>query len=90
MAMTVRPLAGLACLVLLWPVAAVTQETPKAVVAAAVRDAGYICEKPGRVMPDKSASRPDEKTWIILCERGGYRVRFMGDAGPKVEPLSGP
>jgi hypothetical protein len=41
-------------------------------------------------MPDKSASRPDEKTWIILCERGAYRVRFMGDAGPKIEPLTGP
>jgi hypothetical protein len=42
------------------------------------------------MMPDKSADLPDEKAWIIFCERGGYRVRFLGDTGPKVEPLSGP
>lgn len=89
MAKTLRPLAWLACAALV-PFGAEAQETPKTVVTAAVRDAGYVCTKPGRVMPDKSASRPDEKVWIILCERGGYRVRFMGDAGPKVEPLSGP
>jgi len=41
MVMTVRPLAGLACLALLWPAVAAAQETSKAVVAAAVRDAGH-------------------------------------------------
>jgi hypothetical protein len=89
MAKTLRTLAWLSCASLV-PLGAAAQETPKTVVAAAVRDAGYVCEKPGRVMPDKSADLPDEKAWIILCERGGYRVRFMGDTGPKVEPLSGP
>jgi hypothetical protein len=89
MAKTFRSLAWLSCVALV-PLGATAQETPKSVVAAAVRDAGYVCEKPGHVMPDKSASRPDEKTWIVLCERGGYRVRFMGDTGPKVEPLTKP
>lgn len=90
MATYLRTLGCLTLVAFLPPLSAVAQDTPKEVVAAAVRDAGYVCEKPGRVMPDKSASRPDEKTWIILCERGAYRVRFMGDAGPKVEPLTGP
>lgn len=89
MTMTFRPFAWFACAVFV-PFGAVAQETPTTVVTAAVRDAGYVCEKPERVMPDKSETRPDEKVWVILCERGGYRVRFMGDAGPKVEPLSGP
>jgi len=90
MVMTVRPLAGLACLALLWPAAAAAQETPTAVVAAAVRDAGHECKKPASVKPDPKASSADEKAWIIQCEKGRYRVKFTGDTGAKGEAITGP
>jgi hypothetical protein len=90
MAMTVRSLAGLACLALVSAPVAAAQETSKAVVAAAVRDAGYECMKPSSVKRDPKATSADEKAWIIQCEKGGYRVKFTGDTGAKVEPVGGP
>jgi len=90
MAKTVRTLAGVACLALLSAPVAAAQETSKAVVAAAVRDAGHECMKPSSVMPDPKASSADERAWIIQCEKGRYRVKFTGDTGAKVEPVPGP
>jgi len=90
MAMIVRFLAGLAALMLMCPPVAAAQETSKAVVAAAVRDAGYPCDKPSSVKPDQKATSADERAWIIQCEKGSYRVKFTGDTGAKVEPVGGP
>ena len=78
----------LACLVLGFT-ATGAQEDAKTVVAAAVRDHGYRCASPESVKPDPADSGPDEKAWVIRCESGSYRVKFKGDAGAEVEPLTG-
>ena len=88
MAMNFRSFVLLSGLALACPPLAMAQETPQAVVAAAVRDAGHECKKPGTVKPDPKRSSADEKAWIIQCERGSYRVKFMGDRGAKVEPVA--
>lgn len=63
------------------------QEAAKEVVATAVRQRGYVCEKPESVRPDPESSSPDEKAWLLQCETGSFRVKFMGDTGTKVEPV---
>jgi hypothetical protein len=68
---------------------ALGQVTAKEVVAAAVRDRGYPCAEPVSVQRDVERSSPDEKAWIIYCQDGRYRVRFMGDAGARVTPIPG-
>ncbi len=64
------------------------QETAKEVVATAVRQRGYVCEQPKSVNPDPENSSPDEKAWVLSCETGSFRVKFMGDTGAKVEPVN--
>jgi hypothetical protein len=86
----IRILAGLVCLALAFPPMAAAQDSPKTIVAAAVRDAGYTCKEPRSVKPDAQASSSDEKAWIIQCETANYRVKFMGDKGAKIEVLRGP
>ena len=79
----------LAAISLLAPISAMAQQTPTSIVAAAVRDAGHVCKKPKQPVADPKASSADEEAWIIQCETGRYRVKFMGDRGAKVEPLPG-
>jgi len=88
--MKVKSFIWLVCAVPLCAQLAMAQETPTAVVAAAVRDAGYECKKPAGITAEPKRSGADEKAWIVKCETASYRVRFMGDSGAKVEPLSGP
>ena len=57
------------------------------VVAAAVPDRGHACASPESATPDPEHSSPDERAWIIRCESGSYRVKFMGDTGAEVEPI---
>ena len=56
-------------------------------IAAAVRVHGYACEHPKSAARDAEQSSPGEEAWIITCENGRYRVKFMGDTGSRVEPL---
>lgn len=58
-----------------------------AVVAAAVRTHGMPCEQPQTVVADRQADTRLEKTWILRCTQGTYRVVFLGDRGSKVERL---
>ncbi len=80
------------------PVAAVLAAIPSAraesvdpagmdAIAAAVRVHGYACEQPKSATRDTEQSSPDEEAWIVTCENGRYRVKFMGDTGSRVEPL---
>jgi hypothetical protein len=62
-------------------------ETAIAIVAAAVRDGGFACDRPISAERDPSASRPDRAAWIIQCETARYRVVFEGDTGALVLPL---
>ena len=63
------------------------QETTTSIVAAAVRERGFICTDPQQPSQDFEASSPGEKAWIIQCDEGSYKVKFMGDTGPQVEPV---
>jgi hypothetical protein len=58
-----------------------------AIIAAAVRDRGFACDRPDSAERDAAASLPDRKAWIIRCEDSRYRVIFEGDTGPRVTPL---
>lgn len=71
-----------------WADLALSQEDPTDIVAAAVRQRGYQCEQPEGARPDPDNTSPDEKAWIIRCENATFRVKFMGDTGAKVEPVS--
>ena len=57
------------------------------IVAAAVRERGFACERPRAVERDTSTSEPDRAAWIIQCEGQAYRVIFEGDTGPSVVPM---
>lgn len=85
-----RSVASFLFLVLVGTLPAVAQQSPETIVAAAVRDAGYECEKPAKPVSDRKAGTADEKVWFIQCGKNRYRVRFMGDQGAKVEPVPGP
>jgi hypothetical protein len=62
-------------------------ETAVAIVAAAVRDRGFACDRPISAEREPSASRPDRAAWIIQCDTARYRVVFEGDTGALVLPL---
>jgi hypothetical protein len=62
-------------------------ETTLDIVAAAVRERGFVCDRPRSVGRDPSASGPDRAAWIIECEGARYRVIFEGDTGPRVAPV---
>lgn len=62
-------------------------ETTLDIVAAAVRERGFVCDRPRSVGRDPSASEPGRAAWIIECEGARYRVIFEGDTGPRVAPV---
>ena len=85
--MATRSFAWLIFLALACPAIAAAQEGPTEIVAAAVRQAGYPCAKPKSVKADPKHGAPDKKAWIIRCENGSYRVKFLSDTGAAVEPI---
>jgi hypothetical protein len=80
-------LAWLPCATLGWTDVAHAQESATEIVAAAVRQHGHVCEYPESAEADHQNTTPDEKAWIIRCENGSYRVKFMGGSGAEVEPV---
>lgn len=58
------------------------------IIATAVRDRGFDCERPRSVERDLAASMPDREAWIIECDGVRYRVVFGGDTGPLVTSLN--
>lgn len=67
---------------------AFSQENPDEIVAAAVRDHGYVCQSPSKTEPDPKNTSSEEQAWILHCANGSYRVKFTGDTGAIVEPLA--
>jgi hypothetical protein len=62
-------------------------ETAVAIVAAAVRDRGFPCDRPISAEREPSVSQADRPVWIIRCDNARYRVVFEGDTGALVLPL---
>jgi hypothetical protein len=57
-------------------------------IAAAVRIKGYSCQTPAVISPDFAAGTRLEPVWLVNCGGDRYRVIFVGDTGPLVEPLN--
>ena len=62
-------------------------ETALAIIAAAVRDRGFPCDRPISAEREPSVSQADRAAWIIRCDAARYRVVFEGDTGARVLPL---
>ena len=62
-------------------------ETPVDIIAAQIRDQGYVCEKPQNAKEDLAQSAPNETVWVLDCESGTYRVTLVPDLAAKVELL---
>jgi hypothetical protein len=86
--MQYRSLIWLSGFALVFADVALAQDDTKDIVAAAVRQNGFECANPESVKPDPEHSTPEEKAWIIQCGNAAYQVKFMGDRGAKVEPIS--
>ncbi len=63
------------------------EETPVEIIAAQIRDQGYVCEKPQSAKEDRAQSAPNETVWVLDCESGTYRVTLVPDLAAKVELL---
>jgi hypothetical protein len=79
-------LAALA-VILLQPVARAADRQAADDIADAVRDKGLACREAVSAERDLQASTADEAAWTLVCSDARYRVRFMGDASVRVEPL---
>ncbi len=62
-------------------------ETAAAIIATAVRDRGFACDRPISAEREPSASQPNRAAWIIQCDTARYWVVFEGDTGALVLPL---
>jgi hypothetical protein len=56
-------------------------------LAAQIRDQGYLCEKPLGAKRDEALSKPDEAVWVLRCEAATYRMRLVPDMAARVEKL---
>ena len=61
--------------------------SPLQVVADAVRQRGFECEKPRNASRDPKDAAPDEAVWTLDCDKAKYRVEFKGDTGAIVTPI---
>jgi hypothetical protein len=63
------------------------QQAPKDLIAAQIRDQGYICKKPISAKRDLARSKPDEAVWVLRCENNSYRIRLVPDMAAHVTRL---
>lgn len=64
--------------------AALAQERPADVLAAAVRTQGFPCDKPLNAEREGQAAA-DQPVWILRCDTGAYRVRLSPNRTAQVE-----
>ncbi|MGD9502140.1 MAG: hypothetical protein AB7V40_06600 [Methyloceanibacter sp.] len=70
--------------------AAGTQDQDTAnILAAQLRDQGYVCDQPKSAEQDAQASKPDEEVWVVQCENARYRMRLHPDMAADIERLDG-
>jgi len=62
-------------------------KTTPEIIAAQIRDQGYVCAKAISAERDEKLSKADEAAWILKCENATYRVRLVPDLAAKVERL---
>lgn len=62
-------------------------ESPKDMLAAQIRNQGFVCDKPQRATRDAKLSKPDHDVWVLECANATYRVSRYPDMAAKVEQL---
>ena len=63
------------------------QEPTKDLLAAQIRDQGYLCNSPLSAKKDVRRSRPDEAAWVLRCKDATYRLRLVPDMAARVQRL---
>jgi hypothetical protein len=62
-------------------------EPPVDLLAAQLRTQGYDCDTPESARPDASASKPNERVWIVRCKGVDYRMTVVPDMAAKIEKI---
>jgi hypothetical protein len=63
------------------------EEVPAEILAAQIRDQGFVCNKALSAERDQKLSKPDEAAWVLKCDNASYRVRLIPDMAAKVERI---
>ena len=63
------------------------QEPTRDLLAAQIRDQGYVCSKPLSAKKDLTRSRPDQAVWVLRCKNANYRLRLVPDMAARVQRL---
>ena len=63
------------------------QQATKDLLAAQIRDQGYLCSKPLSAKKDLTRSRPDQAVWVLRCKNANYRLRLVPDMAARVQRL---
>lgn len=82
-----RALALLAVLALPLATPAAAQDDPSGIIAARLRDQGYLCTSPKAPARDAALSTPDLPVWLIDCGNARYRVWLRADMSARVEVM---
>ena len=67
--------------------AALAQDTPAGIIAAQLRDQGYLCSAPKAPERDPVLSTPDEQVWTIGCGNARYRLWLRPHFAARVEVM---
>jgi hypothetical protein len=62
------------------------EEMPAEIIAAQIRDQGYVCDK--ALSAKRDGERSDDAVWILKCQNATYRVRLVPDMAARVERLN--
>lgn len=65
---------------------ALAQEAPTEILAATVRQHGYVCTEPQGATRD-GAAVADQTVWILRCKNASYRVRLSPNRNAVVERI---
>jgi hypothetical protein len=63
------------------------EEKPADIIAAHIRQQGYVCEVAQDAERVPKESKPDEPVWTLRCSNATYRVRLIPDLAAKVETI---
>jgi hypothetical protein len=66
---------------------AAAQEDPAGIIAARLRDQGYLCTSPTAPARDAVLSTPEIPVWVIDCGNAKYRVWLRPDMSSRVEVM---
>lgn len=60
-------------------------ERPAEIIAAQIRDQGYMCAN--ALSAEREHPELGDAVWILNCDKATYRVRLIPDMAAKVERL---